>query len=201
MEFFKGLCILFASYTCMPIMFPIFEGFKIQENPLKKTQMSVILGILLTTALSIISIICSYLINHYSPEELIIFRKNKNNSKDILMIIINFILIICILLTIPRYYLMLKINFKTLFFKNNKKLSDKLNNIFTFIFCFGSALASRSVNDNIGVFLNNGDQNLYAVNYHRFNTLLINNHNYKVIYYIKTENGFETNYKYEFNGI
>ena len=37
---------------------------------------------------------------------------------------------------------MLKINFKTLFFKNNKKLSDKLNNIFTFIFCFGSALAS-----------------------------------------------------------
>ena len=142
MEFFKGLCILFASYTCMPIMFQIFEGFKIQENPLKKTQMSVILGILLTTALSIISIICSYLINPYSPEELIIFRKNKNNSKDILMIIINFILIICILLTIPRYYLMLKINFKTLFFKNNKKLSDKLNNIFTFIFCFGSALAS-----------------------------------------------------------
>ena len=144
MEFFKGICILFASYTCMPIMFPIFEGFKIQENPLKKTQMSVAFGILLTTVLSILSIICSYLINPYSPEELIIFRRNKNGSKDILMMIINFILIICIILTIPRYYLMVKINFKQLFFKNKNKLSEKLNNIFTFIFCFGSALASIS---------------------------------------------------------
>ena len=147
MEFFKGLCILFASYTCMPIIFPIFEGFKIQENPFKKTQTSVFLGILCTTVLNIISIICSYLINPYSPEELIIFRKNKNNNKDVLMIIINFILIICIILTIPRFYLMLKINFKILFFKNKNKLSEKLNTIFTFIFCFGSAIASIYLNN------------------------------------------------------
>ena len=37
---------------------------------------------------------------------------------------------------------MLKINFKILFFKNKTKLLEKLNNIFTFIFCFGSAIAS-----------------------------------------------------------
>ena len=69
MEFFKGLSILFASYTCMPFMFPIFEQFKIQENPLKKTRTSVFFGTLLLTTFTIISIICSYLINPYSPEE------------------------------------------------------------------------------------------------------------------------------------
>ena len=140
MDFFRGLCILFALYTCMPIMFPIFEGFKIQEKPLKKTKVSVILGTLLTTVLTIISIICSYLINPYSPEEFIFFRKNKNYGKDVLILITNLLLVICIILTIPRYYLMLKINFKLLFFKD--KISEKINNILTFIFCFGSTLAS-----------------------------------------------------------
>ena len=142
MEFFKGLCILFATYTCIPVMFPIFEGFKIQENPLKKTQISVILGILLTTCLIIISIICSYLINPYSPEELIIFRKSKSNGKDILILIINFILLICALFTVSRYYLLLKVHFKFLFFVKKETLSKRMNNIFTFIFCFGSAIAS-----------------------------------------------------------
>ena len=142
MEFFKGLCILFATYTCIPVMFPIYEGFKIQENPLKKTQISVILGILLTTCLIIISIICSYLINPYSPEELIIFRKSKSNGKDILLLIINFILLICALFTVSRYYLLLKVHFKFLFFVKKETLSKRMNNIFTFIFCFGSAIAS-----------------------------------------------------------
>ena len=142
MEFFKGLSILFASYTCMPFMFPIFEQFKIQENPLKKTRTSVFFGTLLLTTFTIISIICSYLINPYSPEEFIFFRENKNHDIDVFLIITNFILVICIILTVPRYYLMLKINFKILFFKNKTKLLEKLNNIFTFIFCFGSAIAS-----------------------------------------------------------
>ena len=142
MDFFKGLCILFASYTCMPIMFPIFEGFKSQEKPFKKTRTSVILGTLLTTVLTIISIICSYLINPYSPEEFVFFRKNKNNGKDILLVITNFFIVICLILTAPRYYLMLKINFKFLFFKDKNKLTGKLNNFFTFIFCLGSAFAS-----------------------------------------------------------
>ena len=146
MEFFKGLCILFATYSCMPVMFPIFEGFKIQLNALKKTRISVILGISSITVLTIISIVCSYLINPYSPEELIIFRQKKDNGKDILMLIINFILMICAIFTVARYYLMLKINFKVLFFKNKEKLSAKLNNIFTFIFCFGSALATVHFN-------------------------------------------------------
>ena len=35
---------------------------------------------------------------------------------------------------------MMKINFKLLFFKEH--ISDKINNIFTFIFCFGSSLIS-----------------------------------------------------------
>ena len=140
MDFFKGLCILFANYTCMSIMFPIFEGFKIQEKPLKKTRISVFLGMLLISLLTIISIICSYLINPFSPDEFIFFRKNKNSGKDILMLITNLILVVCIILTIPRYYLMMKINFKLLFFKEH--ISDKINNIFTFIFCFGSSLIS-----------------------------------------------------------
>ena len=140
MDFFKGLCILFANYTCMSIMFPIFEGFKIQEKPLKKTRVSVILGTLLITALTIISIICSYLINPYSPEEFIFFRKKKNPGKDIPILVTNLILVVCIILTIPRYYLMLKINFKLLFFK--ERIDDKINNFFTFLFCFGSTFVS-----------------------------------------------------------
>ena len=142
MEFFKGLCILFASYTCIPVMFPIFEGFKIQEHAFKKTQISVMLGILLTTCLLIISIVCSYLINPYSPEELIIFRKSKNSGKDILILIINFLMLICSVFTVSRYYLLLKVHFKFLFFINKENLSKRISNIFTFIFSFGSALAS-----------------------------------------------------------
>ena len=57
------------------------------------------------------------------------------------MLVLNFILMICAIFTVSRYYLMLKVNFKVLFFKNREKLLEKLNNIFTFIFCFGSALA------------------------------------------------------------
>ena len=123
-------------------MFPIFEGFKIQEHAFKKTQISVMLGILLTTCLLIISIVCSYLINPYSPEELIIFRKSKNSGKDILILIINFLMLICSVFTVSRYYLLLKVHFKFLFFINKENLSKRISNIFTFIFSFGSALAS-----------------------------------------------------------
>ena len=58
------------------------------------------------------------------------------------MLIVNFILIICAVFTVSRYYLMLKIHFKVLFFSNKEKLLEKLNNLFTFVFCLGSALLS-----------------------------------------------------------
>ena len=141
-DFFKGISILFASFTCEPVMFPIFDGFKIQEKALKKVQMGVLFGIISTTILTIISIVCSFLINPYIPEEFIFFRKNKNNNKDILMVIINIILFLCIIFTIPRYYVLLKIHLKFLLFKSQEKLKDITNYLIIFIFCFGSSFAA-----------------------------------------------------------
>ena len=53
--FFKGIANLIFAYACQSGIFPIYAGFKMQENGLKKMKIGTILGTILTTALHVIS--------------------------------------------------------------------------------------------------------------------------------------------------
>ena len=87
LDFFKGMANLFCAYACHPGIFPVYAGFKFQENGLKKMKIGTILGTVLTTILHIISIVCGFLTDPITPEDLIIYRKNKGNGRDIAMTI------------------------------------------------------------------------------------------------------------------
>ena len=138
LDFFKGMANLFCAYAIHPRIYPVFGRFKTQKDGLKKARYGVLFAMCLTTVLHIISIICSYLTDPYTPEDLIIYRKNKGKGKDIAMIISQFFATLSLILTIPGYYFDLRLNIMYSFYEG--ALSDKFNYIFTFGSCLGCAI-------------------------------------------------------------
>ena len=140
--FFRGVTNLLFAYACQSGMFPLYEGFKKQnedgDKGIKKMRMSAILGIGLTTVLNIISIVCSFLTDPVTPEDLVIYRRNKGNGKDIFMIIARLLVSISLFFTIPTYYFTLRLSVVNVFTKG--KLTMKFNVLFTFISVFASAI-------------------------------------------------------------
>ena len=61
---------LIFAYACQSGIFPIYAGFKIQKNALKNMRISALIGMALTTALHFISIICGFLTDPITPEDL-----------------------------------------------------------------------------------------------------------------------------------
>ena len=94
----------------------------------------------LTTALHIISIVCSFLTNPYKPEDLVIFRQSKGNGKDIAMTIAKLFVSLSLIFTLPGYYFGLRLSIANSFTKG--KISSKFNLIFTFLSCFGCAFVA-----------------------------------------------------------
>ena len=137
LSFFKGMANLFAAYACHTGVFPVFSGFKYQENGLKKMKFATFYATCLTTALHIISIVCSFLTNPYKPEDLVIFRQNKGNGKDIAMTIAKLFVSLSLIFTLPGYYFGLRLSIANSF--TGGKISSKFNLIFTFLSCFGCA--------------------------------------------------------------
>ena len=138
--FFKGLANLFAAYSCHPGVFPIFAGFKFQEGGLRKMKFGILLGTILTTILHIISIVCAFLTDPYTPEDLIVFRKNKGDGKDIAMIIARLFVSLSLIFTFPGYYFALRLSIGNSF--TSGIISNKFNFIFTFGSCFFCGLVS-----------------------------------------------------------
>ena len=128
--FFKGIANLIFAYACQSGVFPIYAGFKIQENGLKKMKISAILGMGLTTILHFISIICGFLTDPITPEDLIIYRKNKGTGKDIPMALSRLFVSISLISTIPGYYFPLRLSVINFF------TEGKLNNLFNVLFTF-----------------------------------------------------------------
>ena len=151
LDFFKGISTLFAAYACHPGIFPIYGGFKNQENGLKKMKYSTFFGTLLTTILHIISITCSFLTDPYTPEDLIVYRKNKGNEKDIAMVIARLFVSISLIFTFPGYYFTLRLSIANSF--TGGKISNKFNYLITFLSCFGCALVA-AIYDKILNYLN-----------------------------------------------
>jgi len=149
--FFKGIANLIFAYACQSGIFPIFAGFKFQENGLKKMKIGTILGTILTTILHIISIVCGFLTDPITPEDLIIYRKNKGSGKDIAMVLARLFVSFSLIFTVPGYYFPLRLSVINSF--TGGKLSNKFNIIFTFISIFCCALIS-AIYDKILNYLN-----------------------------------------------
>ena len=148
MDFFKGMANLFTAYACHPGIFPVYRGFKYhyQNAGVKQMKLSTLFATILTTALHIVSIICSFLTDPYEPEDLVIYRKNKGNGKDIAMVISRCFISLSLFFTLPGYYFPLRLSISN--FCCDGKISDLFNILFTFISCFVCA-AIAAVYDKI----------------------------------------------------
>ena len=109
------------------------------------------LGMALTTALHFISIICGFLTDPITPEDLIIYRKNKDNGKDIAMALCRLFVSVSLISTIPGYYFPLRLSIVN--FCTKGQLHDLFNVLFTFISFLCCALIS-AIYDKILNYLN-----------------------------------------------
>ena len=144
LNFFKGMASLFYAYSCHPQIFPIFKGFKNKPGGIKKMRISVLLATCLTTVLHIISIVCSFLTDPYTPEDLVIYRKNKGNGKDMAMTLSKLFVGLSLILTIPELFFGLRLTIVKSF--TNGKISNIFNYFFTFLSCFGCAFIAAVYN-------------------------------------------------------
>ena len=144
LDFFKGMANLFCAYACHPNIFPIYAGFKERKGDrkegLKKMSISTIFSTILTTALHILSIVCSFLTDPLTPEDLIIYRKSKDNGKDIFMAIAKFAIFVSLMFTVPIYYFTLRLCVANSFM--NGKITPKFNRIFTFCSVVGCTIVA-----------------------------------------------------------
>ena len=149
--FFKGIANLIFAYACQSGIFPIYAGFRIQKDSVKKMKIGTILGTILTTALHVISIVCGFLTDPITPEDLIIYRKNKGSGRDIAMVIARLLVSISLIFTVPGYYFPLRLSVINSF--TGGKLSNKFNILFTFISIFACSVIS-AIYDKILNYLN-----------------------------------------------
>ena len=147
LDFFKGIANLICAYACHPNIFPIYAGFKQDKQDekerkegLRKMSLGTLLGTVLTTALHIVSIVCSFLTDPITPEDLIIYRKSKDSGKDIPMGIAKLAVFISLVFTLPIYYFTLRLSVSDSFL--NGKITTKFNIIFTFCSIFGSSVVA-----------------------------------------------------------
>ena len=148
LDFFKGMANLFTAYACHPGIFPVYAGFKrnYPNKGVKEMKLSTLFATILTTALHIISIVCSFLTDPYTPEDLVIYRKSKDRGKDIWMVIARLFISLSLFFTLPGYYFPLRLSFSNVFTKGN--ITNTFNILFTFITCYLCAIVA-SVYDKI----------------------------------------------------
>ena len=142
LDFFKGMAILFCAYACHPNIFPVYAGFKEDKGDrkegLRKMSLGTIFATVLTTVLHILSIVCSFLTDPLTPEDLIIYRKSKDGGKDIFMAIAKLAVFVSLIFTLPSYYFTLRLCVSNSFMHG--KITTKFNTIFTFCSVFGCAV-------------------------------------------------------------
>jgi len=145
LDFFKGMANLFCAYACHPNIFPVYAGFKEEKKEeraegLKKMSLGTIFATALTTLLHIVSIVCSFLTDPVTPEDLVIYRKCKDNGKDIPMGIAKLAVFASLIFTLPAYYFTLRLSIVNSFIKG--KMSKKFNYIFTFASVFACSVVA-----------------------------------------------------------
>ena len=99
-----------------------------QENGIKKMNYSVLFSMGLTTVLHFISMICSYLTDPITPEDVVIYRKAIGSGKDIAMTISKLFITLSLMFTVPGYFFGLRLGFA------NSFTGGKISKIFNIIF-------------------------------------------------------------------
>ena len=144
LDFFKGMANLFCAYACHPNIFPVYAGFKEEKGDrkegLRKMSLGTIFATVLTTALHIVSIVCSFLTDPITPEDLVIYRKSKDSGKDLFMAVAKLTVFVSLIFTLPAYYFTLRLSVSNSFM--NGKITPKFNRIFTFCSVFGCAIVA-----------------------------------------------------------
>ena len=140
LDFFKGMACLFGAYACHVGIFPTFSGFKNQENGLKQMKLSIFFSTTLNTVLHILAIVCSFLTEPINPEDLIIYRKDKDKGKDLPMTIASLLIAFSLMTTTPTNYFGLRLSIANSFAKG--KISNRFNYILTFASMYGCALVA-----------------------------------------------------------
>ena len=97
-------------------------------------KIGTVLGSILTTILHIINIVGGFLTDPISPEDLIIYRKNKGFGKDIAMVLSRLFVSFILLFKVTGYYFPLRLSIINLF--AGEKSTNKFNILFTFISIF-----------------------------------------------------------------
>ena len=142
LDFFKGMANLFCAYACHPNIFPVYAGFKEDKGDrkegLRKMSLGTIFATVLTTVLHILSVVCSFLTDPLTPEDLIIYRKSKDGGKDIFMAIAKLAVFVSLIFTLPSYYFTLRLCVSNSFMHG--KITTKFNTIFTFCSVFGCSV-------------------------------------------------------------
>ena len=122
--------------------YPVYAGFKEDKGDrkegLRKMSLGTIFATVLTTVLHILSIVCSFLTDPLTPEDLIIYRKSKDGGKDIFMAIAKLAVFVSLIFTLPSYYFTLRLCVSNSFMHG--KITTKFNTIFTFCSVFGCAV-------------------------------------------------------------
>ena len=131
LHFFKGMASLFTAYSCVTGVYPVYEGFKHQKNGFNKMRLSTLFSVILVTLLHILSITVAFLTEPIHPEDIIIYRKPKDNGKDILMNIAKFAIAWSLFFSLPGYYFGLRLSVANSFTKG--KISNRFNYLLTFI--------------------------------------------------------------------
>lgn len=134
LDFFKGFACIVGAYCCHTGVFPVFTGFKYQENGIKKMNHAVLFSMGLTTVLHFISMICSYLTDPITPEDVVIYRKAIGGGKDIAMTISKLFITLSLMFTVPGYFFGLRLGFA------NSFTGGKISKIFNIIFTFASMI-------------------------------------------------------------
>ena len=131
LNFFKGFACIVGAYCCHTGVFPVFAGFKYQEEGVKKMKYSTFYSMVLTTILHFLSMICSYLTDPITPEDVIIYRKPLGGGKDVAMTIAKLFITLSLMFTLPGYFFGLRLSFANSF--TGGKISKLFNIIYTFI--------------------------------------------------------------------
>ena len=134
LNFFKGVACIIGAYCCHTGVFPVFAGFKHQEKGIRKMKFSVITSMIITTVLHFLSMICSYLTDPITPEDVIIYRKKIGKGKDIPMTIAKLFITLSLIFTLPPYFFGLRLSVANAFTKG------KIPRLFNYIFTFASLI-------------------------------------------------------------
>ena len=162
LKFFQCCSTLFAAYSCHTGVYPVYQGFTMQEDGKKKMKLTTLLSCILVAILHVLSATCSFLIGKnnlfiisfldpITPEDLILYRRPYNEGYDVAMNIGKIAVALGLFFSAPAMYFSFRLTLINMFFDG--KITTMNNLIITTVTSLLSALIA-CVYDKILNYLN-----------------------------------------------